>query len=65
MIVTEYFDTREDGVVLERTSSDAGYMIRQDDTGALYSEAIDPRAEGRTYTETDLPIEDESEVAEE
>ena len=36
MIVTEYFTTRKDGVVLIRTYSDAGFYIRQDSTGEKY-----------------------------
>ena len=51
MIVTEYFRTREDGVVLNRTYSDQGMMIERD--GVRYSEAVDPAELGRTYTETD------------
>lgn len=54
MIVTEYYRTREDGVVLNRTYSDAGMMIERD--GVRYSEAIDPAALGRAYTETDESI---------
>ena len=57
MIVTEYFTTREDGVILNRTYSDAGYYIERD--GAQYSEAIDPAELNRQYTETDIPIEQE------
>ena len=57
MIVTEYFTTREDGVILNRTYSDAGYYIERD--GAQYSEAIDPAEYNRQYTETDIPIEHE------
>ena len=37
------------------TYSDAGMMIERD--GARYAEAIDPLNSGRTYTETDTPIE--------
>ena len=55
MIVTEYYMTREDGVVLKRTYSDEGFMIERD--GVLYDEAIDPAELGRTYTETDQKIE--------
>lgn len=55
-IVTERF---EDSVDLVRTYSDQGMMIRQDETGYLYSEAIDPDYMHRTYTETDIPIEQE------
>ena len=54
MIVTEYFRTREDGVVLNRTYSDKGMMIERD--GVRYSEAVDPAELNRQYTETDEPI---------
>lgn len=57
MIVTEYFKTRSDGVVLNRTYSDRGMMIERD--GVRYSEAIDPAELNRQYTETDEPIETE------
>ena len=43
-----------------RTWSDLYVMIERD--GALYEEAIDPADSGRTYTETDTPIIDESEA---
>jgi hypothetical protein len=57
MIITEFYTTREDGVNLYRTYSDAGVYIRQE-TGVEYAEAID--VEGmHTYTETDRPVEDE------
>lgn len=45
-----------------RTWSDLDMMIERD--GAMYQEAIDPIDSGRTYTETDQPIVDESEAAE-
>ena len=35
------------------------YMIEQDQTGLLYSVAIDVENKGYTYTETDVPIEDQ------
>ena len=54
-IVTEYYRTREDGVVLNRTYSDIGMMIERE--GVQYSEAIDPAELNRLYTETDEPIE--------
>lgn len=60
MIITEYFRTREDGVVLNRTYSDKGMMIERD--GVRYSEAIDPAELNRQYIETDEPIESEDEV---
>lgn len=56
MIITEYYRTREDGVVLNRTYSDIGMMIERD--GVMYDEAIDPADTNRTYTETDEPIEE-------
>lgn len=54
MIITEYFRTREDGVVLNRTYSDKNMTIERD--GVSYSEAIDPAELNRQYTETDEPI---------
>lgn len=39
-----------------RTYSDSNMQIRQDDTGAMYDEAVDPVESGRMYTETDVPI---------
>lgn len=55
-IVTEYYKTRSDGVVLNRTYSDAGFMIERD--GMKYREAIDPEGTNRTYTETDEPVKE-------
>lgn len=55
MIITEYFMTRADGVVLNRTYSDQGMMIERD--GVRYFEAVDPAELGRVYTETDEPLE--------
>lgn len=65
MIVTEYFMTRDDGVVLNRTYSDAGMMIMQVGTGARYSDAIDPVELNRQYIETDEPIPESDIPAEE
>ena len=55
MIVTEYYMTREDGVVLNRTFSNKGMMIERD--GELYADAIDPVELGRIYAETNVPAE--------
>ena len=55
MIIVEYYKTRKDGVVLNRTYSDAGMMIERD--GVRYSEAVDPAELGRAYTETNEPID--------
>ena len=56
MMITEYYITREDGVILNRTYSDAGMMIERE--GVQYSEAIDPAELNRQYAETDIPIAD-------
>lgn len=61
MIKTEYYMTRSDGVVLVRTHSDAGKMIRKVGTDEMYAEAIDPEGSGRIYEETDEDIENETE----
>ena len=45
-----------------RTYSDSGYMVERD--GVQYSEAIDPAEFGRVYTETDVPVEEMTEVEE-
>lgn len=42
---------------LIRTYSDANMKIRQNETGAIYDEAIDVTPIRYTYTETDEPIE--------
>lgn len=63
MIKTETFD--KNGRKLVQTYSDTGFMIRQDGTGVVYSEAIDPAESGRTYTETDEKVPDRELTAEE
>jgi hypothetical protein len=40
-----------------RTYSDAGLKIRKNGTDEIYDEAIDPAGSGRTYVETDEPVE--------
>lgn len=57
MIVTETIDLF--GIDYKHTYSDAGYKIRQDDTGVIYDDAVDPIDSTRTYTETDIPIDDD------
>ena len=44
---------------LIRTYSDAGMKIHGGFPEGDYNEAIDPVSAQRTYTETDIPIEDE------
>ena len=56
MIIKEFYRTREDGVNLYRTYSDEGYMIKQNETGAQYSEAIDVEGAPYTYKETHTPV---------
>lgn len=62
MIVTENLTIN--GREFVKTYSDEGMMIERD--GVRYSEAIDPAEFGRTYIETDEPIEvvDEEEITE-
>ena len=59
MIINEFYREREDGVKLYRTYSDANLMIRQEQTGVEYAEAIDVENSNYTYTETETPIESE------
>ena len=58
MIQREFYTQRKDGVKLYRTYSAAGMMIRQNETGAEYAEAIDVEGASYTYTETDTKIPD-------
>lgn len=44
---------------LIKTYSDAGLMIQQEQTGAIYEEAIDVDSMGYTYIETGTLIEGE------
>lgn len=60
-IITEYYKTREDGVVLNRTYSDKGMMIERD--GARYDEAIDPAELNHQYIETDERIDGHTDEA--
>lgn len=59
MIVKEFYRVREDGVTLYRTYSDSDHYIRQVETGAVYSEAIDVESAPYTYEETEEKIERE------
>ena len=58
MIITEQLTINDRRFT--KTYSDSGFMVERD--GAQYSEAIDPAEFGRTYTETDIPIEDEGDL---
>ena len=52
------------GTDMVRTYSNIGMKIRQDGTGIIYDEAIDPVYMNRTYTETEEPVEEELEPEE-
>lgn len=53
MIITEQITINNKQFI--KTYSDAGFMIERD--GVQYGEAIDLSELGRTYTETDIPID--------
>ena len=57
MIKRELYTQRKDGVKLYRTYSDARMIIRQNETGVEYAEAIDVESASYAYTETETPIE--------
>ena len=61
MVVKEYYMTRSDGVVLNRTYSDIGMLIQKVGTDELYGEAIDVENAPYEYVETDQKAEEESE----
>lgn len=63
MIKTETITINDQQFV--RTYSDAGFMIHGGFPEADYTEAVDPADLGRTYTETDIPIEQDEAEAEE
>lgn len=58
MIKTESFFVGEKEFV--RTYSDKNMMIHGGVPEGDYAEATDPADLGRTYTETDIPIDDET-----
>ena len=63
MLIREFYKTREDGVNLYRSYSDAKMMIHKIDTEEYYPEAIDVSTAPWSYEETDIPI-DEKETLE-
>jgi hypothetical protein len=62
MIKTETITIGEKTFI--RTYSDRGMMIHGGSPEADYTEALDPAELGRTYTETDIPIESETDAKE-
>ena len=57
MIIKEFYKKRSDGINLYRTYSDSKLMIRQVETGNVYTEAIDVENSAYTYEETDMSID--------
>ena len=57
MIIKEFVKTRKDGVNLYRYYSDKNVMLRQVETGILYSEPIDIEKAPFSYEETNELIE--------
>lgn len=60
MIKTERITIGENQYI--KSYSDSGVYIHGGEPESDYSEAIDPADSGRTYTETDIPIESDSET---
>ena len=65
MVIREEYKTRADGVKLVRTYSDEGRQLLQNETGNIYTEAIDVENAPYTYTETGDPAEGTELTAEE
>lgn len=62
MIVREFYEVRSDGVRLYKTYSDSGLMIKQNESGNIYSEAVDVENAPFTYTETDELITTDNDI---
>lgn len=65
MIIKEEYKTRSDGVKLFRTYSDENRKIIQNETGIVFSEAIDVENAPYTYCESTEVIEVAEMTAEE
>lgn len=63
MIKRDFYATRSDGVKLYRSYSDIGKMIKQNETGMAYDEAIDVENAPYTYSETEGSADISSEEA--
>ena len=57
MIIKEFYKKRSDGINLYRTYSDSRLMIKQVETGDVYTEAIDVENAAYTYEETGMSID--------
>lgn len=62
MIQTEQIIINDKAFI--RTYSDAGFLIHGGSPEGDYAEALDPAELGRTYTETDIPAEEDAEAQE-
>lgn len=62
-IITEFYKIREDGVTLNRTYSDEGKKLIQNETGLVYDDAVDVEGAPYTYSESDEDIEFTAEAA--
>lgn len=62
MIVREFYEVRSDGVRLFKTYSDSGFYIKQNESGNIYSEAVDVENAPFTYSETDELIETDKDI---
>lgn len=56
MIITENIIIN--GIEYKRTYSDAGFMVERD--GVQYGAAIDPVNSNRSYTETNISVEEDA-----
>ena len=62
MIIKELYAERGDGTKLYRSCSDIGLMIQKAGTAELYCEAVDAEGSGYTYTESDIPVPEDSDI---
>ena len=62
MIITETVEVN--GQQYKKTYSDSGVKVHGGFPEADYDEVIDPIDSGRTYIETNIPIEDDAEASE-
>lgn len=65
MIIRELYMTRDDGVKLYRTYSDANFIIQKVGTDETYADAIDVENAPYEYVETDRLIEEDDNTPDE
>ena len=59
MVVKEFYRTRDDGIRLVRSYSDAGKKIQKVGTEEIYDEAVDLEDEPYMYMETEEDVDDD------